>query len=207
MGGQTPLRLNGDYRNRKTALWVAAAALLTAATAVQIAIAIIVLTRPSRDDAESAERARPATVSLPSVDEQLSPPGATLPFATREDDVSKRAAAGSRPHARGKSGGSLRTKVERPKPRRLPSPPPPPPPATTAARADNPAPPLSETATATGRPPPQAVTRSPGGGGDDGEDGDDGDDDDEEQEDDGEDDDGGDDGGGDEDDGGGDDDD
>jgi hypothetical protein len=164
--------------------------LLTAATAVQIAIAIILFTRPSRDDVESADRARPATVSAPSGDEQSPAPAQALPFAARKEGFYRRDAAGSRPDARAKLGASPSTKADRAKPRTVPSPPPPPPPAaTTAARANPPPPPPSETATAAGRPPP-AVARSPGGGGDD-----DDDDDDEEEEDEDE----GEDGGGDED--------
>jgi hypothetical protein len=177
--------------------------LLTAATAVQIAIAIIVLSRPSRDNVEAAERARPATVSAPSGDERSPARARTLPFAARKQGFYKRGAVGSRPHARGKVAGSPGTKADRPKPRTVPSPPPPPPPqATTAARANN-LPPPSETATAAGRPPAQTVARSPRGGGDD-----DDDDDEEQEEDEGDDDDGDDDDSdGDEDDGGGEDDD
>jgi hypothetical protein len=169
-----------------------------AATAVQIAIAIIVLTRPSRDDVNSAERPRPATVSLPSGDEQSQARAPTLPFAARKEGFYRRGAAGSRPHARAKSGGSPSTKADRPKPRLVPNPPlPPPPRATTAATASNPPPPRSETTNAAGRPPPQTVARSPGGGED--ED----DDDEEDEEDEGDGDDGGDDDDGDDDDGGG----
>jgi hypothetical protein len=165
-----------------------------AATAVQIAIAIIVLTRPSRDDVNSAGRPRPATVSLPSGDEQSQARAPTLPFAARKEGFYRRGAAGSRPHARAKSGGSPSTKADRPKPRLVPNPPlPPPPRATTAATASNPPPPRSETTNAAGRPPPQTVARSPGGSGDDEDDDDD--EEVEEEEDEGDDDDGDDDGG------------
>jgi hypothetical protein len=182
--------------------------LLTAATAVQIAIAIIVLTRPSRDDVDSAERAPPATVSGPSGEEQSPAPARSLPFAARKEGFYKRAAAGSSARVRRKIGGSPSTKADRPKPRPLASPPPPPPPrATTPATANTPSPPPSETATAVGRPPPTAA-RSPGGGGDDEDgDGDDEEDDEEDEEDEGDDEDGDDDDGDDDDDGGGEDDD
>jgi hypothetical protein len=167
--------------------------LLTAATAIQIAIALIVLTRPSRDDVESAERARRATVSVPSGDEQSAAPARTLPFAVRKEGFYRRGAAGSRPRGR-KVGGSPSRKVDRPKPRLIPNPPPPLQRATTVATANNPPPPSSETTNAAGRPPPQTVARNAAGGEDE-------DDDDEEEEDDeGDDDDGGDD---DDDDGGG----
>jgi hypothetical protein len=159
--------------------------LLTAATAIQIAIALIVLTRPSRDDDESAERARPATVAVLKRDEQSPARAQTLPFAVRKEGFYRRGAAGSRPRTRGKIGGSASTKVDRPKPRLAPSPPPPPPPRATIA---NPPPPSSETTNAAGRPPPQTVAQSPGGGGDDEDD-----DDEEEEDDEGDDDDGGDD--------------
>jgi hypothetical protein len=171
--------------------------LLTAATAVQIAIALIILTRPSRDDVDAAERAPPATVSGPGGEEQSPAPARTLPFAARKEGFYKRgAAAGSRPRARVEIGGSPSIKAGRPKPRMVPSAPPPPPPrATTPARANTPPPPPSETATAAGRPPP-TVARSPGGGGDDDEE----DEEDEGDDEDGDDDDGGGDGGGGEDD-------
>jgi hypothetical protein len=174
--------------------------LLTAATAVQIAIAIILFTRPSRDDVESADRARPATVSAPSGDEQAPPPAEALPFAARKEGFYRRDAAGSRPHAGAKLRGSPSTKGDRPAPRTVPSPPPPPPPAaTTAARVNPPPPPLSVTATAAGGPPP-TVARSPGGGGDDDDDDDEEEEDDEDEGEDGDDDEDGDDGGDDDDD-------
>jgi hypothetical protein len=156
--------------------------LLIAATAIQIAIALIVLTRPSRDDVESAERARPATVSVPSGDEQSPAPARTLPFAVRKEGFYRRGAADSRTRTRRKIGGSPTTKAARSRPRLAPSrPPPPPPPPTSAATANPPPPPPSETATAAERPPPQSVARSRGGDDDDDEwDDDDGGDEDDE---------------------------
>jgi hypothetical protein len=167
--------------------------LLTAATAIQIAIALIVLTRPSRDDVDSAEPARRATVSAPGGDEQSAAPARTLPFAVRKEGFYRRGAAGSRPRARGKFGGSPTTKVDRPKPRLARSPPPPPPPrATTATTADNPPPPSSETTNAAGRPPPQTVARNAAGGEDEDDDDEEEEEEEEEEEDEGDDDDGGD---------------
>ena len=186
--------------------------MLTAATAVQIAIAIIVLTRQSGDGEDRADREQHITASSSAGDVQSPAATGNLPFAAREKDFYRRGAAGFGAGARGGVEGSPSEKADRPTPRTAPSlPPPPPPPATTAgASIDTPPPPPPPAATArtSTRPPPsvkpttdqpqrpQTVAPRPGGGDDEDDDGDeddgsDEDDDDEEDEDEDEDDGGG----------------
>src|SRR5918996_3923003 len=170
------LHLSARYRNRTTALWAAAVLILAAATAVQIAVAVIFLNRPSRDEVAPVELTPHAIVLPPSADDRSAPQASAA--ADRGRDALSKAArsrdaesgffgplavartgervderdTGSRDDASGASAASAPTSQDEASTRRvaMPPPPPPPPPPAPSPPPPPPPPPASRSVSSTG---------------------------------------------------------